>query len=669
MRRNRFVWLFGLGVAGSALLQQWALAASEPRKPEPTLAAPITAVTVYSDRARVVRTAHVSLAGAGSQRITLPVLSGHVDPSSIRIDVRGGQIDVERVEIAWVDSSELPVSEAQQLLTSLEQLDDQQSRLSSERGIYQSQLDLLSQLTPTAPPLPQNANAKPVPLNPTGWGAVFGFVRGQQEKLQARISESAEKSRGLSRKREQLVEQVRLLGGLQKSAGYRVIPTLRGSGEGELAVSYLTRSAWWMPSYDIQLVPGRGQVELAYYGQVSQDTGEDWTDVALTLSTAVPGTATELPRLASWKIGSRERFIPTPPPAYENPPPPPPNLKRQPPERSQADLLRHQLSARAQVSPESVNGTEDKAGKDSPDTGKALDEDSKVVKEEAKKTVPVKGRSFEQTAEIVAAAPAAPRMLSAADSFPTSSGGELIAAQQTSMGNTKSVNVVGVGIAPPPGYRAPRYRADSAAARAGGYDLSYPSLYKESLGSGKGSRRVALFSRSFPVQVQRKVFAALAPEAYLVAEINNPSQQPLPGGRAQLFVGADPAGVATIDMVAPGEAFTLPLGIDRAVKPVRNVHMSTVERGVFSKDEVTEYMVTTELVNPYRQAIEVRLLDQVPMQGNKDVELKLVRTEPPATPDPTTGGLQWRLTVPAGAKIETRFIYTLRRPKGARVYQ
>ena len=76
-----------------------------------------------------------------------------------------------------------------------------------------------------------------------------------------------------------------------------------------------------------------------------------------------------------------------------------------------------------------------------------------------------------------------------------------------------------------------------------------------------------------------------------------------------------------------------------------------------------------ELVNPYRQAIEVRLLDQVPMQGNKDVELKLVRTEPPATPDPTTGGLQWRLTVPAGAKIETRFTYTLRRPKGARVYQ
>jgi uncharacterized protein (TIGR02231 family) len=229
--------------------------------------------------------------------------------------------------------------------------------------------------------------------------------------------------------------------------------------------------------------------------------------------------------------------------------------------------------------------------------------------------------------------------------------------------------VLGVGLAPPPGYRPPPLDSSSPAALAGGYDLHYPSLYKETIASGKGSRRVALFSRSFPVSVQRKVFAALAKEAYLVAEINNPSPEPLPGGQAQLFVGADPAGVATLQLVAPREAFTLPLGLDRALKPVRNVRLTTVEKGVFSKDELSEYVVTTELANPYAQPIDVRILDQLPLQGDKNVEIKLVRTEPEATTDRNTGALQWRLTVPAGGKIETRFIYTLRRPKGARLYQ
>lgn len=684
---------FAGSVAGSALLAQAALAAQEPRPPDPTLAAPITAVTVYSGQARVVRSAHVTLTGGGAQRFSLPVLGGSVDPGSVRIDVRasqpGSQLDVERVEIAWVDSSELPVTEAQQLLTSLEQLDDQQNRLSSERAIYQGQLDLLTRLTPSAPPIPVGPGPKPAPLNPGGWSAVFGFVRAQQEKVQTRLGEVAEKSRALSRKRQQLVEQVRLLGGMQTRAGYRVIPTLRGQGSGELVLSYLTPNARWQPTYDIQLVPGRGQVELAFSGQVSQETGEDWGDVALTLSTAVPGTATELPRLSSWKIGARERFIPTPPPMSESPlPPPPPPLSRHA-ETSLADSLRQRLAALAWLTPAPAGAEE--TLREPADKAANLDERAQKLKQKEgrmKRQEELRSELENRPVEVAAAdmpAPAPPPpprdfrpyrqlerhslktmsgMVQSADTLAT---GELL--QSVGGLHSAPATIVGVGIAPPPGYRAPQLDRSSAAAAAGGYDLSYPSLYKESIASGKGSRRVALFSRSFPVSVQRKIFPALAPEAYLVAEINNPSQQPLPGGQAHLFVGADPAGVATLNLVAPGEAFTLPLGLDRAVKPVRNVRMSTVERGVFSKDELTEYLVTTELVNPYRQPIEVRLLDQIPLQGDKNVELKLVRTEPVATPDPTTGGLQWRLTVPAGAKIETRFVYTLRRPKGARLYQ
>ena len=229
--------------------------------------------------------------------------------------------------------------------------------------------------------------------------------------------------------------------------------------------------------------------------------------------------------------------------------------------------------------------------------------------------------------------------------------------------------VVGVGLVPPAGYRAPQYERNLPAALAGGYDLSYPSLYKDTIKSGQGRRRVALLAKSFPVSVLRKVTPALASEAFLVAEIKNPASEPLPGGQANLFVGADPAGVASLQLVAAGETFTLPLGLDRAVKPIRNVRQTTEEKGVFSKDEVTEYTITTELVNPYRVPIEVKLLDQVPLAGDKHVEIKLVRTQPQAQHDPIKGSLEWRQSLPAGGKLVTQFVYTLRRPKGYRLSQ
>ena len=686
--------------SGGALLSSLATAAREPHEKDSALAAPISQVTVYSDRARVVRAARLELSETGTRRLVLPLLSTKIDAKSIRIDARPatpqGDVDVERVEIERIEGSELPVSETQKLLESLEQLDDQISRLGEERSAYQSQLDLLGRLTPAAPPVPSIlTGGKPTTLNPAGWGTVFGFLRGAMEKLHGSLAENSEKSRTLSRKREQLMAEVRLLGGAQQRSAYRVTATLHGHGPALLWLSYVTPSARWLPTYDIALVAGRNQVELGFAGQVSQETGEDWNDVALVLSTAVPAAATQAPKLLAWKLGARERFIPTPPPVSERPPPPPPPLSPLI-DSSPNELLRRRLLARAGFATNSTVEleksvradeivTRDRDGDgviDQIDTESTKDAKA-VSKREAKaEAMPMEEQVLSSKPMPVKEMPA-PVQPAASRQYVTLSGmagglaGDYDATGESYSGRASGyfsigaprVQVVGVGLAPPPAYRPPPLAENSPAALAGGYDLSYPSLYKETIASGKGARRVALFSRSFPVAVQRKVFAALAKEAYLVAEINNPSKDPLPGGQANLFVGADPAGVATIHLVAPGEAFTLPLGLDRAVKVVRNVKLSTVEKGVFSKDEISEYVVTTELSNPHRQPIDVRILDQVPLAGDKNVDVQLLRSEPPATTDRNSGGLQWRLTVPAGGKIETRFVYTLRRPKGARLHQ
>ena len=65
----------------------------------------------------------------------------------------------------------------------------------------------------------------------------------------------------------------------------------------ELAVSYLVPGAGWRPVWDARLTPETGAVELALLGEVSQRTGEDWTEAHLALSTAEPGRGSACP---SW---------------------------------------------------------------------------------------------------------------------------------------------------------------------------------------------------------------------------------------------------------------------------------------------------------------------------------------------------------------------------------
>jgi hypothetical protein len=121
--------------------------------------------------------------------------------------------------------------------------------------------------------------------------------------------------------------------------------------------------------------------------------------------------------------------------------------------------------------------------------------------------------------------------------------------------------------------------------------------------------------------------------------------------------------------VAPGETFTLPLGLDRALKPVRNVRVTTTEKGVINKDEVNEYVVTTEVANPYRSPLALSLYDQIPLAGDRNVEVKLVKSEPAAQIDNVKGELAWRVTVPPSGKTAVTFVYTLKRPKGYRLHQ
>jgi hypothetical protein len=646
--------------------------------------APITSVTIFTDQARVVRTAQ--LEGAGKKVVEFPALQDGVDVASIRVE--SPSADIDRVDISRLTPEAIRSTEVKALLGQLDELDVKLNLARLERDTMVAQQEAMQRLSPvveTSTPL------KPSPkLGATGWATAAQFVTAQLDRAQRLLRDGDEHLKRLNEQRARLVEQAQKLSNPEFKGGWKVVAHVSANAPGDVTLTYLARNVRWTPTWDLQLQPETGQVNLALAALVAQSTGEDWTDAALTLSTAIPSNATQAPKLLTWKIGVVDRFIPTPSPVPDSFAPPPPRAVDQQKlgKDFEPELLRRQL---VRVGGSGSETTKQELPPPAPpppsEKFRSYDFESETLEGDSafrsqkmmpspEMVAPVQSAPM-AAAPMAAPAPARSRASSSSRGYAREN-----RAESGDVAVTVSGSVVSdkrgaerdepraqFGLSPPPAWTRPTFGPDSPVTLAKGYDLAFPALQKESVPSGKGDRRIALWSAQWPVSVERKLYPALTRDAFLVAELKNPSKQVLPGGLAQLYVGADPSGTAKLQLVSPGEPFTLPLGIDRALKPVRNVQLVESTEGVISKEEVGTYTVSIELANPYRVPVAVRVYDQWPVTDQKDVVTKLVASSPTAIQDAKNGGLEWRLSIPAQQKSQLSFTYTLRRPRGWKLNQ
>ncbi len=90
----------------------------------------------------------------------------------------------------------------------------------------------------------------------------------------------------------------------EKGPIHRLIVTVSSKEvvTGKLNFSYLVSSAGWTPLYDLKSEVATGKVNLNYKAQVFQNTGINWEDVRLTISTNNPYMNKTKPTLHPWYI-------------------------------------------------------------------------------------------------------------------------------------------------------------------------------------------------------------------------------------------------------------------------------------------------------------------------------------------------------------------------------
>jgi len=141
-------------------------------------------------------------------------------------------------------------------------------------------------IRPSAGALPDGA-AQPIDLK---------SVERQLEAVAAEKARILEESRRLADAKEAAERELAVAEGQLAARGGAdrveraavVVVSVPEAGAAEIDLTYLVGRAGWAPAYAIRSEADRSRVAIEYDAMVVQQTGEDWRDVRLSLSTAEP---------------------------------------------------------------------------------------------------------------------------------------------------------------------------------------------------------------------------------------------------------------------------------------------------------------------------------------------------------------------------------------------
>ncbi|HSM92265.1 MAG TPA: mucoidy inhibitor MuiA family protein [Anaeromyxobacteraceae bacterium] len=185
-------------------------------------------------------------------------------------------------------------------------------------------------------------------------------------------------------------------------------------------------------------------------------------------------------------------------------------------------------------------------------------------------------------------------------------------------------------------------------------------------GSGR-ARSVALSRFPLKAKIARVTAPRVESAVFLTAKAVNETGLPLLGGQAGVYVGDEFVGRAPLPATPPGGELELAFGADGRVEVERRVLERRHETaGVVSKDEVFRYRTRVTLKNRYATAIDVRLLDLVPVSRDEKIQVKLLDGTTPATrEDPERPGVRtWELKLAPREERAVELRYEVRYPRG-----
>ncbi|MGQ0628391.1 MAG: mucoidy inhibitor MuiA family protein [Phycisphaerales bacterium] len=585
---------------------------------EPLVVGMIDAVTVYRGQALVTRSIDV-LGGVGLREIVVTNLPEAIIASSLYAE------SAEGVEVRSVSYRVRPVGEdsregVRAAESAVREARDAVEAANARAGFLAWQKQYLEKLEGFVAPAAQ-AELKNGVLNAETLTKLTDLVttqrRTQAESGHLLTLEQRTLQEALALRERELAV---LTAKTSRTAREAVVFLNVNKPGAKLRLTYLVNGANWAPSYNLRV--GGATTErsvLEYQASVQQMSGEDWSNVQLTLSTATPALVAHGPSLQPLSV--------------------------------------------ALVAPQAQTGT------------LALLKDKSY--DEAKKVLNIRQREVEQNRSMmnsafsVAEGQAAPGGLgggSMAPGTPSASSSNTFAGRmQSAQQDQQVVLSLDAGLNEVADQSQlldlvssakvdRKSRSEPLTVRQGdeGVSVSYKVAGRTSMPSRADQQLIQIATLDLPTRVTKSATPTLTQYVYHEAQVTNASELVLLAGPAASYVAGEFVGSGGVPTIAAGESFRAGFGIDSSLRASKEL----VERSETTQggNRIIEFTYKLTVENFGKGAANVRMIDRLPMPKGNDIKLTLVSQSLGLSDDKDyldtdrkKNLLRWDVSVPPGA--------------------
>ncbi len=250
----------------------------------------ITDVTVFRNYAKETRLANLTIP-EGNSEIIISNVSTFMDENTLQVATKGN------VKILSVSSrlnyltDKLKSAQVIKLNDSIEILNEDNSWTKEQITSYQAELKLLDDNRILSNDKTTFTSAQVKEL--------ADLYRARSIELRKFIFDLSKKQKAATEKITRIKQQIAELNGNQSTSVKEIVLKVNAKNAGVVSFkcSYIVTNAYWTPIYDIRAKNINSPLQLDCRAKVVQNTGYDWKDVKLTLSTANPSANHDRPIL------------------------------------------------------------------------------------------------------------------------------------------------------------------------------------------------------------------------------------------------------------------------------------------------------------------------------------------------------------------------------------
>jgi uncharacterized protein (TIGR02231 family) len=239
----------------------------------------------------------------GLHRLLIGELPLVLEPDSVRVAGRGtAVIRILSVDVQQQHYVDTPSEKVRDLQEQIEALQDELRVLADKQAGLAEQAKYLNGLRAATTEFAKGLSRGRTTIEDQT--RLLQFLQVQDEELRTAVRQSDIEKREIDKHLNKLQRELKQLLSARPRQRYQaqVEVEVESAGSFRPELSYVVRNAGWRPLYDVRLVEADEgySLNVTYLAQITQNTGQEWQGVKLTVSTARPALNQRLPELRPW---------------------------------------------------------------------------------------------------------------------------------------------------------------------------------------------------------------------------------------------------------------------------------------------------------------------------------------------------------------------------------